>query len=334
MYTSKIKAAPPLVRLGHPLAFTTFLRRAGAPVDRYLHHAKLPLLCEDPDSFVPLMRAWSFFYTAAHHEDPMLGWLVGADIGDNNLNVGLLRKLENSPTLFRALQRLVAMAGAEASHVEVGIHQRETDVLFYTRYSGMRDVPGYPISQAYQLGVFLDLVRYFLGSDWLPQEIGVEHPFDTTVLEKYFPGCRILTKQHVGYITIARNSLHSAPLRADVNSRVADGPVQKNLDYLDTLRALLRSYLPDGYPSARLAAELMGVSERTLARRLSAAGLTYGTLVDEVRFEVAKKLLMKQGSRIGDVAASVGFDDQANFTRMFRRVGGLSPREFRKATLY
>jgi len=66
--------------------------------------------------------------------------------------------------------------------------------------------------------------------------------------------------------------------------------------------------------------------------RHSACGLTYGTLIDEVRFAEAKKLLKKPGTRIEDVAISVGFDDQSNFTRMFRRVDGLSPGEFRKAT--
>ncbi|MEN8688773.1 MAG: AraC family transcriptional regulator [Desulfobacterales bacterium] len=103
-------------------------------------------------------------------------------------------------------------------------------------------------------------------------------------------------------------------------------------DDVDKLREVLKSYLSDGYPTARLAAEVMDVSERTLARRLSAHGLTYGKLVDQVRFEVAKKLLQKPDARIGDAARSVGFESQGNFTRMFRRVGGLNPKEFRKAT--
>ena len=77
------------------------------------------------------------------------------------------------------------------------------------------------------------------------------------------------------------------------------------------------------------AAEVMGVSERTLARRLSACGLTYKALIDEVRFTEAKKLLLEPRVRIEDVALSVGFDEQGNFTRMFRRVSGLNPTEFR-----
>ena len=103
-----------------------------------------------------------------------------------------------------------------------------------------------------------------------------------------------------------------------------------NVDYIDTLRVLLKSYLPDGYMSARAAAELTGISERTLARKLAAKGLTYGMLIDEVRFIEAKRELQKQDAKIEDVAISVGFDDQSKFTRMFHRVSGLTPGEFRR----
>jgi AraC-like DNA-binding protein len=70
---------------------------------------------------------------------------------------------------------------------------------------------------------------------------------------------------------------------------------------------------------------------RTLARRLAACNLTYRGLVDELRFTVAKELLRQPDVQLSSVAWSVGFDDQSHFTRMFRRVGGLTPGQMRKA---
>ena len=331
--TSQKNAGPPLIRMGHPIAFTAFLRHIGAPVERYLRSQKLPVLCNDPNMFVPLTRAWSFFDAASRHEDEMLGWLVGAYAGDHNLNLGLLQKLETAPTLFQAMQWLVQKARSEASHIQLGILNRRTDVLLYTHYSGMREVPGYSTAQAYQIGVMLGLIRHFLGQHWTPDEIGVEHSI-TPVVKEYLPGSRILTHQPVGYIVVPRTCLHQAPRGTALKIAVADNPVMtENFDYIDTLRAVLKSYLPDGYLSARFVAAVMGVSERTLARRLSACGLTYRALIDEVRFTEAKKLLLNPDIRIEDVALSVGFDGQGNFTRMFRRVSGLNPTEFRKTAL-
>jgi len=67
--------------------------------------------------------------------------------------------------------------------------------------------------------------------------------------------------------------------------------------------------------------------------RMLASGTTYRAVVDELRFNEAKNLLENTNERVIDVAGAVGFDDQAHFARMFRRVGGLSPREFRNTLL-
>ena len=331
MVRSSKNSTTPVIRLAHLNAFTAFLHHVGTQVERHLRHQKLPVLCSDPNAFLPLSKVWSFFATAAQHEDEMLGWLVGDYVGDHNLHAHLLRKLENCPTLFQALKLLVKLVSVEASHLQIGIQERPYDVLFYTHYSGMSEAPGYMISQAYQLEIYLHLIRHFLGPGWVPQEIGIEKSQAPTIMEKHFPGSRILTQQPVGYIAVPRVYLHSAPRRATQKAYVGDDLVlSEKFDFIDTLKAMLESYLPDGYPSARFAAELMDVSERTLGRRLSACGLTYGTVIDEVRFETSKSLLQKPDVRVGDVAAFVGFDDQSNFTRMFRRIGGLNPAEFRK----
>ena len=107
--------------------------------------------------------------------------------------------------------------------------------------------------------------------------------------------------------------------------------MSESRDYADTLRAMLKAYLSEGYPTARFAAGLMDTSVRTLARRLSSCGLTYGALIDEVRFEVAKDLLQEPDVPLWDVSRAVGFADQAHFTRMFRRIGGLTPSQMRRA---
>jgi len=332
---------PPLLRLAHVMAFIAFLRQLGAPVDRYLRRHGLPVMCDDPDAFVPLLRIWSFFDTAARNEDSELGWRVGAHVGDHNLNAALLQKLETAPTLLQAMRRLKLMISAEATDLEIGIEQRQDDILLYTRYSGMGEEPGHKISQAYQLGIFLDLIRHFLGRQWVPDEIGLESPDIPSGAKEYFPGSRILTQQPAGYIAVSRCCLHRHPHFWDAKVGRAENPLlndnlpvlSENFDYLSTLRELLKAYLSEGYVSERVAAELMNTSVRTLTRRLSTYGLTYGTLIDGMRFNAAKKLLRNPDMRIGDVAHSVGFKDQADFTRMFHRVGGMSPKEFRNSVM-
>ena len=93
----------------------------------------------------------------------------------------------------------------------------------------------------------------------------------------------------------------------------------------------MQTYLPDGYPSAGEVASLLDTSERTLFRKLADRGVAYQTLVDNVRFSEAKEMLCS-GLPQNEVASYLGFTDAANFSRMFRRIGGLSPRQYRETT--
>ena len=323
--------APPIIRLGHPMAFAAFLKRIGTPVERYFRSRGLPVYCDSPDEFVPLRQAWSFFDATAHSEDPMLGWHVGGFVGDQNLNRGLKLKLESSPTLYQALKRFVQLISAEASHLELGILERRKEILFFTQYSNMKGVAGYTSSQSYQLEIFADLVRHYVGPAWVPTTIGIEDSTVPAIAEEHFPGSRILTDQWAGYIAIPRACLHIGTRGSELEDR--DGAplvLAGEFDYADTLRSLLKPHLPEGYPSARLGASLMATSERTLARRLSARGVSYQVLVDKLRFETARDLLQDQSLRISEVSRAVGFGDSSHFSRMFRRIAGLSPRQFRK----
>lgn len=326
--------SPRIIRMAHPLAFAAFLRHVGAPVDRHFQRQRLPAHCEDPNYFVPLHKVWAFFDAAAQSEDPMLGWHVGAFAGDHNLHRSFLKKLEHAPSLYLALQRLVQLIRSEASHLQLGIGEREEDIVLYTHYPDMKGVPGYTSSQAYQLGVYIDIVRHYAGENWFPSEIGIEYPVVPAIVKELFPGSRILPRQRVGYIAIPRAFLHLAPR----DGAVADDEIEPlvladDIGYVDTLRLLLRPYLSDGYPSATLAASLMGTSVRTLYRRLSEASLTYRKVIDELRFSEAKELLQSTEDKITGISEAVGFDDPTHFARMFRRIGGLSPREFRKAQI-
>ena len=320
-----------VIRLAHPFAFSGFLNHIGAPVAGYFRRQGLPALCEDPNVFVLLHKAWRLFGDAAAREDRMVGWYVGQYIGDHNLNGGLLKKLEDSPTLYRALINFIEMVSAEASHLQLGIRKCLTGIRFFTHYPGMSEEIGYHVSEAYQLEIFIDLIRHFAGRNWGPREIGIEASEIPAPLRDQFPDCRIRINQPYGYIAVPRSCLHMG-LRRSHRESDSHSPIIRTdgLNDAQLLRLLLIPYLSQGYPTMRFSASLMETSKRTLARRLAACGTSYQTLIDDVRFSQARELLSNTDAPIYDVAGSVGFNNQGHFSRMFNRVGGLGPRQYRR----
>jgi len=104
-------------------------------------------------------------------------------------------------------------------------------------------------------------------------------------------------------------------------------------DVVARARVTIIDQLPDGEPSRREVASELAMSERTLARRLSDRDYTFSSLVDEVRGQLAKEYLRQSRFSVTDVAFLLGFSDQSNFARAFKRWTDQSPSEFRSRAL-
>jgi AraC-like DNA-binding protein len=103
------------------------------------------------------------------------------------------------------------------------------------------------------------------------------------------------------------------------------GPEQRSLDaHLVAIRALARERLPL-LLSLDDAARALGVSRRTLQRRLKDARTSLRQLVDEARRDRALSLVDQGFLSLGEVATKVGFAEQASFTRAWTRWFGAVP---------
>jgi AraC-like DNA-binding protein len=335
MHKSSNSSMPRLIRWAHPLGFAASLKETGVPVEKYFRKHGLPTLCEDPDVFLPLLKVWSFWDEVAHQDDPLLGWRVGRIFGEQLLSGSFLQQLEQATTLYQALQTCIRLIKTEATHLQLGILERPDDILFYTHYPDLKGAPGHAISQAYQLEVYLTILRLFLGRDWLPEEIGHETPEVPATLHDHLPVPRIRTDRRMGYIKVPRSCLHVTARQntaaMNTGTQTTHPPTYSDrFDYVDTLSSLIKAYMSDGYPSRKRMASLMDTSVRSMVRQLAARNLTYRSLVDAVRFNKARELLNDNDASIADISGATGFEDPAHFSRMFRRVGGISPTNFRK----
>ena len=99
-------------------------------------------------------------------------------------------------------------------------------------------------------------------------------------------------------------------------------------DWAGRVERLLERRLDTPIP-IETAARALCVSTRTLKRRLQEEGWNYRAVVDEVRKREALRAMSNPSLRIEDIAAMVGYTDQANFARAFRRWTGKAPGSYR-----
>ena len=101
-------------------------------------------------------------------------------------------------------------------------------------------------------------------------------------------------------------------------------------DFVASIREAIETLsCGEDYPTIRTTAEYVGMSVRTLQRRLARAGVSHHVLVAQARFATAAVVLERTDAKILELALNLGYSDHANFTRAFRRWAGCAPREYR-----
>lgn len=77
-------------------------------------------------------------------------------------------------------------------------------------------------------------------------------------------------------------------------------------------------------------AKHLGITLRTLQRRLKNENTTYAALRDGVRYRHAQQYLQNPDMDMEQIATALGFSETANFYPAFKRWSGMAPGEFRR----
>jgi AraC-like DNA-binding protein len=83
--------------------------------------------------------------------------------------------------------------------------------------------------------------------------------------------------------------------------------------------------LTSGEPSEEQLARAMGMSTRTLQRKLGERGLSYRSVLEKTRYELALRYLEDPGKTVTDITFLLGFSEQSAFSRAFKRWSGKAP---------
>ena len=156
------------------------------------------------------------------------------------------------------------------------------------------------------------------------------------LLESHF-GCRVHFKANRNALVFRSSDLDrpfvtyneelvavlGAHLESELNSHRTNGEVSEQV------KEILRRLLAGNRPTLEDVAHEIGMSARTLQRRLGEAGVTFQQLVEDTRRELARHYLKQSTVELNDAAFLLGFRDANSFFRAFHHWEGTSPGEWR-----
>jgi AraC-like DNA-binding protein len=293
---------------------------------------------EDREATIALKDFLGFFERAAEYsQNPHFGLQAGRLAGSDSLGP-LSFLFLSAPTLgeaFRAFVRyLETMQQAARNAFEVRAGEARFEYAILSPSLGVRRQDAeYSIGASYTLaknycGGQLELhevcfehsragdyARYrdFFGCDVFFDQPGNSIRFDAAVLDR--PGKILSPELFPILVDHLQRKSEAQPHPTDIVARLEDW-----LSAADISRRLTLAE----------AARAIGLTPKSVQRRLKAHGFSWRDLLRRRRMEAARRLLLESRRSIADIAMTVGYAESASFIRAFQSDAGVTPAKFRK----
>jgi AraC-like DNA-binding protein len=324
-----------------PATVTSFLvevaTRVGLAREDLVAHAGIAeAALADPDGRVPFeqhMRIWDRI--AASEGVGAFGLRLGSLLQPQNLGVVGYAAL-HAPNVQEAYARITRFRRLVNDMLVPELSRGAGRVVL--RHVFTPDVVRLRHPAEASLSGALALLRGATGIEWVPLEVSFQHPApaDTAPHREVFRAPIHFSAADTRMV-LADAVLESPHLAPDPRlgaylSRHAEGllarlPAVTGL--APQVQRLLADELRGGDPSQDRIAKKLGMSTRTLQRRLRDEGSTFVDIVDGLRRELSQIYLGDPKLTVYEVAFLLGFTDTSAFFRAFRRWTGRTPRAFR-----
>ncbi|MCM3628391.1 AraC family transcriptional regulator [Paenibacillus glycanilyticus] len=187
------------------------------------------------------------------------------------------------------------------------------------------------------LATLLELGRRGTGQPLQAKLVEFSNPMgDVSLLETYF-GCQIKLGSECNRLMLHRRDLDRPFLSYNEELLEILTPAlarslderQSNNSIIHAVKWIIKRCLAGSRPDMRSVARDLGMSERTLQRRLTEEGTGFKQLMTQVRHELALNYLEDSVLDMKEIAFLLGYEDQNSFYRAFRIWEGDTPSNWR-----
>ena len=287
---------------------------------------------------------------AESYYDMLEGMARQIDVTDLPIRTGASMRLDEygalglafkaATTLGASFARVERYARLWTSVVEYELRPTETGMLFILHRAGDRRL-GMRLSNEATLASAISIARQVSPAPVSPEAVLIRHaaPKAIAAHEHWF-GCPVRFDADLDAIlfsaeTLARPNILgdegiSSYLISRLDEELSEVPDEEAPLVLRAKDAIAQA-LSEGLPKMADIAHSLGLSARSFHRRLSDHGVSFQTLTEETRRELAEGLLREDHHSLAEIAFLTGFSEQSSFTRAFKRWVGATPASYRKS---
>ncbi len=307
--------------------------------EEVLRHAQLPrdlLIQKSPTiSATQYFQFWEGLKKVAETDSSFILRLVQA-INAETLSPALFACL-SSHDLNAALHRISYYKPIEGP-IRLAIHQSETftSVSFY---SAVKSRPLPTFLAGFELAFWVRLARLATREDIIPLkvetniELANQSEYETFFKIKIIHGESLkltFSASDARLPFLTSNEAMWTIFEPALNKRMRD--LDLNAPFTQRVQACLTELLPGGKCSIDSVAEKLGLSARTLQRRLNQEGTVFQNILNELRKSISINYLAHSNYSNIEIGFLIGFDETNSFFRAFKSWTGKTPEEYRTLT--
>ena len=290
-------------------------------------------LLQNPDQRIPVEAVVQLLELAAEacaDEQFGLRMALGRQVADFGV-VSLL--IIHQPTLRDALQATIKHLYLINDSLALKMEDAGRSVILREEV-----LAGQPARQANELaiGVLVRLCESVLGRDWRPASVNFTHPAPRDARpHRRMLGCPVVFDSEFNGLVCRAADLDvpnpaAAPALARYAQRFLDAlPRLDEPSLLQEVRKAIYLMLAGGQANTTCVAQTLGLSVRTMQRRLGEANLTFGELVNEARCDLVQRYMENPRHSLVHISQLLGYSSPSAFTRWFVGQFGLAPQRWR-----
>ena len=314
------------------------LKSAGVPVAPLLRRVGLtPELIADPEERLSVRSQIALLDEAAIAlQDDCLGFTLARDFDLRALGL-LYYVMASSQTLGDALKRVARYS--QTTNEALVVRYREGNRLIISlSYSG---VPRHSDRHQIEFCMFavLRICRVLTGQNLVPQHFWISHHRSGANSEMArFVGTAMEFGADTDEFALNTNArelplIHADPYLNELLLKYCEAALADRRGDTSQLRTrvenAISSLLPHGRVLVEDVARSLGMSKRTLARKLSDEGLNFTEILQQLRRDLAVRYLDDRKLHISKIAWLLGFHEVSAFTHAFKRWTGKTPSQMR-----
>jgi AraC-like DNA-binding protein len=294
-----------------------------------------PAVLDDPDVMVPYTAFLAVLDAAAQETGlPHFG-LILAERQQLPMLGPLGFTMKQAPDLRTAIEELIAylhlhVQGARSHLSVVG------DTAMWSYEVFVSDIPGISEQEDLAVAIGIDIMRELVGRDWNPDFVTLvrKAPFNSAPYRRVFRCPVHFEAEHNQSVFDARLldrklTGGDSRLHAILNSHLRNLDASGGADFGSEVQQIILQAMKNGNCSLPRVASYLGMTPRTLQRRLSTEGTSFQAELDAVRSRVAHRYLEETAMPLTSLADMLGYSDLAAFSRAFKKINSVSPLRWR-----